>query len=248
MMMTTDSRLPAPRQCVTTHDSSRAGFTLLEMVVVGAIFALIVGAGIPVTELYLRQKMLAATREEMEELGDAILQYYVDLEEFPGSIEDLVDPEVVPTGWLGPYLSTEFSDSADDEDDYRFDIWRSSYVLETVDTYQRRLVSFGPNRSDDDLGGDDIVLEIDAGPSLAEITRKELAIINNAIATYNSDFVLSNALSTTFSVMLLQLQAAGYLPSDGVSTTRYSYDGWGQAYYTSGQLPVIEVLSLGGSE
>ncbi len=243
-MTTTMTTTDLARRQATT---SRSGFTLLEMVVVGAIFALIVGAGIPVTELYLRQKMLAETREEMEELSEAILQYYVDLEEFPTTVQDLVDPDPVPTGWLGPYLAAEFSDSAEDDDDYRFDIWRSGYQLEVVDTYQRRLVSFGPDRTDDDLGGDDIVLDIDAGPSLAEITRRELSILNNAIATYNADFVLSNALSTTFSVLLTQLQAAGYLPSDGVSTTRYTYDGWGQAYYTSGQLPVIEVLSLGGS-
>ncbi len=224
-----------------------AGFTLIEMVTVAAIFALIVGAGIPVTELYLRSKMLEATRNEMSVLGDATLNYYIDLEAFPTSLQDLVDPDPVPTGWMGPYLTSDFSDADDDSDDYRFDIWRNAYVLETVNTLERRLLSYGPNRTDNDRAGDDITLDIHAGPALATITRRELEIINNAIATYNSDFVLSNPLSTDFPTLLGQLQAAGYLPSDGVSTTRYTYDGWGQAYYTSGQVPVIEALSLGGS-
>ncbi len=222
-----------------------AGFTLLEMVTVVAMFSLLVGMGVPVTELFVRQKMLEETREEMEAIRDAVLDYYRDVEAFPGGLVDLVSPSVTPSGWLGPYLAPEFTDSATDLDDYRYDKWRTAYEFTTVSATVRRLRSWGGNLTNNNGASDDITLDINVGVVLGELTRAEVKTINNAIATYNSDFVLSTPLSTTFSTMLGELQAAGYLPSDAASTTKYSTDGWGQAYVTNGSNPVIEVYSPG---
>ena len=231
------------------HTSTReSGFTLLEMVAVASIFAMIVGTGIPIAELYIRQKMLAETREEMEDLAEAVMNYYADVEAFPDTLTDLVDPEDTPYGWMGPYIDNGFSDEAATNDSYDDDVWLSGYEFNSVSTTQRQILSYGPNRTDQNGAGDDIVINIDVSRAIAEITRRELLIINNAIATYNADFVFANPLSTTFSTLLGQLQAAGYMPSDAVSTTRYSLDGWGQAYVTNGQSPVLEAISLGAPE
>lgn len=232
---------------MTMHSARQheTGFTLLEMVAVASIFAMIVGTGIPIAELFIRQSMLADTREEMQELADAIMSYYGDVEAFPTALVDLVDPEVTPVGWMGPYVDAGFSDEEANNDSYRHDIWLTAYELATVSTTQRQLISYGRNRTDDSGGSDDIVINIDVGPQLGAITRRELLIINNAIATYNADFVYANPLSTTYATLLAQLQAAGYMPSDAVSTTRYLSDAWGQTYTTNGQTPVIEAISAG---
>jgi len=225
--------------------SGNEGFTLLEILTVAAIFAMLVGIGVPLSELYLNSKLVDATREEMAAISGAAEEYYLDLEEIPDSLVDLVEPANPPVGWMGPYLPANFNDERMENDDYRFDSWRSAYVYEVVSTSVRRLSSFGPNRQDEDGDGDDIVLEIDFGPAFATATRRELETINSAITRYNDDFVLSTPLSTDYATLLGELQAAGYLPADAESTLRYLSDAWGQPYQTNGQTPVVQAFSVG---
>lgn len=223
--------------------SSAAGFTLLEMMVVVSIFSLVVGLVIQIPEMFLSSSMIEETREEMRNLQDALLSHYSDVESFPAGLVDLVDPNNPPSSWLGPYLVEGFSDAAALQDSYREDVWLGAYQYTTVSANVRRLTSYGPDGVSG--GGDDLVLDVDAGPAQRAITRRELDVINNVIATYNSDFLFSNTLSTTYSTLLDELQTSGYLPNDAATKARFLSDAWGQTYTTAGLSPVLEVFSQG---
>jgi general secretion pathway protein G len=222
----------------------RSGFTLLEMMVVLAILGLLAGILFPTAELYLDSRMIESTREEMRRVGDAILRYYQDVGSFPATLQDLEVKPAGAAGWSGPYVRAAFQNETANQDDYRYDAWRSAYLYLSQSATVRRLRSIGPNRSDNNGTGDDIDLDVDASPVLREITRQEMLEINIAISNYNLTHLPSQPLPASFAALLSTLQSQGYLPSDGASTARYSTDGWGQAY-VPGPSPVQEVSSAG---
>ena len=85
------------------RSTPRAGFTLIEMIVVIAIMSIIVGAAIPVTSKALTYTARKETRSELQGLADASTEYFRDTLAKPAQVADLlVDPSV--SGWSGPYL------------------------------------------------------------------------------------------------------------------------------------------------
>ncbi len=230
---------------MTTTPAAESGFTLLEMTAVVMIFSLLIGVAVTIPESYITSKMLNETRKEIVTLGDAILDYYRDVEAFPATLADLVSPSTKPSGWMGPYLEGGFNDEVANKDSYKEDEYLNAYIYSSVSATVRRITSLGPNRTNDSGGGDDIVLNVDVGPVLGDLTRAELSSLNSVIATYNADFLYSNPLSTTMSTLLDELQAANYLPTGAAAKAKYRYDAWSQEYSTGGQTPVLEVFSPG---
>jgi general secretion pathway protein G len=87
----------------------RAGFTLVEMLVVLAIIGLIVGLVGPRVLNYLSESKVKAAQIQMENLASALDLYYLDAGRYPSTEEGLAALTVRPAGissWNGPYLKT----------------------------------------------------------------------------------------------------------------------------------------------
>jgi general secretion pathway protein G len=89
--------------------AQRAGFTLVEMLVVLAIIGLIVGLVGPRVLNYLSESKVKAAQIQMENLASALDLFYLDAGRYPSTEEGLAALAVRPAGvssWNGPYLKT----------------------------------------------------------------------------------------------------------------------------------------------
>lgn len=106
----------------TNQRNRVAGVTLLEMMIVLAVIALIVGLGAPrLMETFGRAKGKAA-EVEIATLKGAIQLYYIDTGQYPTAaqgIAALMNGPVGTAGWRGPYL---------DGDSDLFDPWGRPYI------------------------------------------------------------------------------------------------------------------------
>jgi general secretion pathway protein G len=90
------------------HDSRgrRAGFTLIEVLLVVAILGIL--AGVVVANFAGRQEraMIQATRASLKAMATAVEMYEVDTGQYPSSLQNLVSSDGSPN-WNGPYLKTQ---------------------------------------------------------------------------------------------------------------------------------------------
>jgi general secretion pathway protein G len=87
----------------------RAGFTLVEMLVVLAILGLVVGLVGPRVLNYLSDSKVKTAQIQMENLGSALDLYYLDSGRYPTTEEGLaalVRRPPTASAWNGPYLKT----------------------------------------------------------------------------------------------------------------------------------------------
>jgi general secretion pathway protein G len=130
----------------------RRGFTLMEILLVLAILVVLasmVGVG------YVRIQQNAfknSARTQLTLLEDAVKTYMLDVGTMPSSLNDLLQPPPDlpnPAKWAGPYL---------DKQNLPVDPWNSPFVFQEVDreNMKFRIYSPGPNRQDEQAGGDDI--------------------------------------------------------------------------------------------
>lgn len=91
----------------STRRNSRSGVTLLEVMIVLAVIALIVGFGAPrLMESFGRAKSQAA-EVAMANLKGAVQLFYIDTGRYPTTDEGLSALLAAPSdvaGWKGPYL------------------------------------------------------------------------------------------------------------------------------------------------
>jgi general secretion pathway protein G len=85
------------------RNNSRAGFTLVEILLVVAILGIL--AGVAVVSLKGRTKTasVAATRTSIQAIGTAIDTYEVDNGVYPGSLQGLLT-KGSENNWNGPYM------------------------------------------------------------------------------------------------------------------------------------------------
>lgn len=106
----------------TDQRNKLAGVTLLEMMIVLAVIALIVGIGAPrLMETFGRAKGQAA-EVEIATLKGAIQLYYIDTGQYPTAaqgIAALISAPAGVAGWRGPYL---------DGDTDPLDPWGRAYI------------------------------------------------------------------------------------------------------------------------
>jgi type II secretory pathway pseudopilin PulG len=150
------------------------GLTLLELIVALMILSLVVGVFIPAGYNYTKAKYIGYTKEEMDDIKDALLDFYRDLDQFPkdtGSISNLEDLETTPAStrfyeagtwrashWNGPYIQDKFGDNG-----YLKDAWNTDYKYDydyTTDPTSCTLTSYGPDRTSGT--SDDITIVVDA--------------------------------------------------------------------------------------
>jgi general secretion pathway protein G len=89
--------------------SRRAGFTLVEMLVVLAIIGSIVGLVGPRVLNYLSDSKVKTAEIQMENLASALDLFYLDAGRYPSTEEGLVALIQRPSGvsfWNGPYLKS----------------------------------------------------------------------------------------------------------------------------------------------
>ncbi|PPQ35778.1 type II secretion system protein GspG [Rhodoblastus acidophilus] len=89
--------------------SRRAGFSLVEMLVVLAIIGMVVGLIGPRVLNYLSEAKVKTAQIQMENLASAIDLFYLDAGRYPTDEEGLAALVRAPSGlagWNGPYLKT----------------------------------------------------------------------------------------------------------------------------------------------
>ena len=98
------SCLQADRVCAVAH---KAGFTLVEMLVVLTIIALVLGLVGPRVLNYLGESRTKAAKLQIESFGSALDLFYLDAGHYPTTSEGLNALAQRPTGaevWNGPYV------------------------------------------------------------------------------------------------------------------------------------------------
>lgn len=185
--------------------TSRAGFTLIEIIVAVAIVAVLAGAITPMVFRELMQAREDATEAELGAIADGLVDFYADTGRLPTEAEGLaalvVDPGI--TGWQGPYVMSDRGDPvAETGNDgfnraYVYDLSPSTQPAGAADAV---VVSAGRNATVDagTLGGtwqlagavDDLVQAVTVGP----VDRKknaeaqaEVMALADAIRAYYSD-------------------------------------------------------------
>jgi general secretion pathway protein G len=141
------------------HAGSRAGFTLIELVVVIVVLGIVAGVAIPRLGGLSESAKVNVAREEMRRLKTSIIGaagpdgvprggFEVDVGHAPNALADLVTKpdsvsawnKFIARGWNGPYIDSSGGD-------YLTDPWDSTYQYDAV---ARTLTSYG--------GGSSIVL------------------------------------------------------------------------------------------
>lgn len=221
----------------TTRSRARAGFTLLEMIIVISIMAIVAGAAVPLASMAINSKARRATVDELEGLQLAVGEYFRDTGQLPSAISDMEqDPGV--GGWTGPYLQAFSLDRNSGLSQYSVDAWSQSYTLSASGSV---LTITSPGQGGALGDGNDISMTVDVTPIRREQTLAKLKIVNQAIQKYNDTWLDSDPLPATYSTVLTKLVSKGYLPS----TTPFDSDGWGDPLVPdpAGLSPVVQVTS-----
>jgi general secretion pathway protein G len=201
------------------------GFTLIELVITIAIIGVLIGAAVPVMSKVMTHKARVATRDEIQLLANATLEYFRDTNRLPTTINRLSTRAGV-AGWSGPYLPGVATDQISNRDGYEVDAWSRPYRV-TLNGDRLTLRSLGQDARVNT--SDDLTLVVDVTLVRREETLAELKLLNQTIGLYNSLNLLTAPLPLTWSSAHTLLVAAGLLPNDPSLLT----DGWGRAYVPS---------------
>jgi general secretion pathway protein G len=228
-----DSRL------IANGSPRRAGFTLLEIIVVVAILSILAGVAVPVVQKTIATAARKATREELNVLSNAALEYCRDTNNIPLTIADLErNPNRADAvGWAGPYVAGAIAASST-KTGYMVDGWSRDYRV--VRNTSLILESAGDDGTFDDA--DDIAITVDFTPVRREKTLRKLATINQAIALYNAAYQATSPLPADYATALDRLVITGCLPD----SAGYVSDAWGAMFTADppGVAPMVKARSV----
>ena len=218
----------------------KAGFSLLELVIVMAVIAMMIGVTVPVGGTVLRQKARAAATGELTILGEAVKSHFYDTGNLPVDHDDLL-ASTLP-GWAGPYLTGVIDDRRTGMSGYKVDPWSRDYQWK-VSGDVLTLTSAG---SDGTFAtATDIELIIDVTSIRRAITKERVNRLQIAINQYNAYYLTADPLTTqplpaNFAQIFTKLIAAGLVPTGSDLAT----DAWGDAFIPNPAIsPVLAVTS-----
>jgi len=137
-------------------DRWRAGFTLVEMLVVLVIIGLIMGLVGPRVLGYMTDAKRKAANLQIEAFVNALDLYYLDAGKYPASgegLNTLVRRSSSDSSWNGPYLKTG---------QVPVDPWGNAYIYRSpAENGPYEIISLG---SDGREGGSDSAADIKGGP------------------------------------------------------------------------------------
>ena len=90
------------KHCVNQRKSrqfSRRGVTLIELMVVIVIIGLLSGLIAPNVIQFIAKARVATAQTQVKHLSDAVRNYYIDTDEYPQTLEDLVSEPSGVRGW-----------------------------------------------------------------------------------------------------------------------------------------------------
>jgi general secretion pathway protein G len=201
--------------------AGEAGFTMIEVIVVVAVIAILASIVVPMASMMEDRARLDATRQEMDNLGDALLSYYEDNGVWPDSLGQLA-----LDGYLGGQLDT---------DSYATDGWFNDYDY-TRAGLTATMVSAGPDITL--ATGDDVTRVVAAAVVARKETRDEIGTIHVALRNYEtvrvpnllpdlpSHWDVQGATPGAFQALV----AEGLIPNE----IRFLTDSWGSTYAFGG--------------
>ncbi len=125
------------------QDRQRAGFTLIEILLVVVIIGILAALAAPRLGGRVREARVAAAKADIESIGTALRLYELDNGNYPNSLNALVNNPGGANNWRGPYL----------EKGMPKDPWGNDYVYSYSGGPTYKLTSLGPDGS---ASGDDI--------------------------------------------------------------------------------------------
>jgi len=228
-----------PRDDIT---NAQAGYALLAAIMFVGITAVSVGLALVVASRSLDVDKATETSEEIQEISAAIYRYYEDTGSFPGLLSYLVTKPAGVANWFGPYVSARFKAHEAAGFDALTDAWGKPYYLETVGMSGIQVCSMGINGLKD---GDDLKTHLEVNSLYWAHTRREIQVVETAIAAYNNHPMSPEYLPAQWESALLLLQANGFLPSGSTATARFLADAWGQVYVPKGAPIMFSVDTIG---
>jgi len=125
----------------------RAGFTLIEVLLVVVIISILVAMAVPRFGGRAEQARIARAEADVGNLSTALRLYEIDNGRFPASLQDLLQAPAGASNWRGPYL----------EKGIPLDPWNREYQYRFPGTKNPQgfdLWSLGPDgvESEDDIG------------------------------------------------------------------------------------------------
>jgi len=92
------------RKFYTDHNNRRAGFTLVELLLVLVILALIAGLVLPGIIGKAESAKAKAASAQISRISMSVESFYLDTGNTPSSLDELVNQPAGVTGWNGPYI------------------------------------------------------------------------------------------------------------------------------------------------
>lgn len=132
---------------IALNKDNRAGFTMIELMIVIVIIGLLAGVLAPAVNNALKKARKGTAKTMIMTIKNGILSYQAELARYPSKLKDLVErpksgDERVTKKWEGPYGYEEGTK------DIPEDPWGNKFVYKVAQPGSKRpyeLYSYGPN-------------------------------------------------------------------------------------------------------